>query len=59
LGHQRLRAARVSRRAGRHRLFYYSGHGVSDGNTNYLIPVDVKTTETCELWDGSLQLTEN
>jgi formylglycine-generating enzyme required for sulfatase activity len=39
-------------------LFYYSGHGAADGNTNYLIPVDVKTTETGELWDQSMQLTE-
>jgi hypothetical protein len=39
-------------------FFYYSGHGASDGNTNYLIPVDVKTTETGELWDESLRLTE-
>jgi formylglycine-generating enzyme required for sulfatase activity len=39
-------------------FFYYSGHGASDGSTNYLIPVDVKTTETGELWDESLRLTE-
>jgi Caspase domain/VHL beta domain len=39
-------------------FFYYSGHGASDDNTNYLIPVDVKTTETGELWDQSLRLTE-
>ena len=39
-------------------FFYYSGHGASDGNTNYLIPVDVKTTETGELWDQSLRLME-
>src|SRR5262245_25184664 len=39
-------------------FFYYSGHGASDGNTNYLIPVDVKTTEAAELWDQSLRLTE-
>jgi hypothetical protein len=39
-------------------LFYYSGHGASDGTTNYLIPVDVKTTESGELWDESLRLTE-
>ena len=39
-------------------FFYYSGHGASDGSTNYLIPVDVKTTETGELWDQSMQLTE-
>jgi hypothetical protein len=39
-------------------FFYYSGHGASDGSANYLIPVDVKTTETGELWDQSLQLTE-
>jgi formylglycine-generating enzyme required for sulfatase activity len=39
-------------------FFYYSGHGASDGSTNYLIPVDVKSTETGELWDESLRLTE-
>jgi uncharacterized caspase-like protein len=39
-------------------FFYYSGHGASDGSTNYLIPIDVKTIETGELWDQSLQLTE-
>jgi uncharacterized caspase-like protein len=39
-------------------FFYYSGHGASDGNANYLIPADVKTTETGELWDQSLRLTE-
>jgi formylglycine-generating enzyme required for sulfatase activity len=39
-------------------IFYYSGHGASDGITNYLIPVDVKTIETGELWDQSLRLTE-
>src|SRR5262245_22441082 len=39
-------------------FFYYSGHGAADAGTNYLIPVDVQTTETGELWDQSLQLTE-
>jgi len=39
-------------------FFYYSGHGASDGSTNYLIPVDAKTTETGGLWDQSLRLTE-
>ena len=39
-------------------LFYYSGHGAADAGTNYLIPIDVKTTETGELWDQSLRLTE-
>jgi hypothetical protein len=39
-------------------FFYYSGHGASDGSTNYLIPVDAKTTETSALWDESLRLTE-
>jgi hypothetical protein len=39
-------------------FFYYSGHGASDGGTNYLIPVDVKTIEAGELWDQSLQLSE-
>jgi Caspase domain len=39
-------------------FFYYSGHGASDGSTNYLIPVDVKTIEAGELWDQSLRLPE-
>jgi uncharacterized caspase-like protein len=39
-------------------FFYYSGHGASDGSTNYLIPTDVKTTETGALLDESLRLTE-
>jgi formylglycine-generating enzyme required for sulfatase activity len=39
-------------------FFYYSGHGASDAGTNYLIPIDVKTTEAGELWDQSLRLTE-
>jgi len=39
-------------------FFYYSGHGAADAGTNYLIPVDVKTAETGELWDQSLRLTE-
>jgi Caspase domain len=39
-------------------LFYYSGQSASDKTTNYLIPVDVKTPESSELWDGSLLLTE-
>src|SRR5215468_5373052 len=45
-------------RSGAVGFFYYSGHGASDGGTNYLIPVDVQTTETGELWDQSLRLTE-
>jgi len=39
-------------------FFYYSGHGASDGSTNYLIPTDVKTTEAGELWDRSLRLAD-
>jgi uncharacterized caspase-like protein len=39
-------------------FFYYSSHGASDGRTNYLIPIDVKTTEAGELRDESLQLSE-
>ena len=37
---------------------YYSGHGAADAGTNYLIPIDVRATETGELWDQSLRLTE-
>jgi uncharacterized caspase-like protein len=39
-------------------FFYYSGHGAADAGVNYLIPIDVKTTDTTELWDQSLRLTE-
>jgi invasion protein IalB len=39
-------------------FFYYSGHGAADNGVNYLIPVDVKTTDTGDLWDQSLRLTE-
>jgi hypothetical protein len=39
-------------------FFYYSGHGAADAGVNYLIPIDVKTTDTGELWDQSLRLTE-
>jgi TRAP-type mannitol/chloroaromatic compound transport system substrate-binding protein len=39
-------------------FFYYSGHGAADGGVNYVIPVDVKTTDTGDLWDQSLRLTE-
>jgi hypothetical protein len=59
--HQALNAyARRVQMAGPNAVgfFYYCGHGASDGSTNYLIPVDVKTTETGVLWDESLRLTE-
>jgi len=41
-------------------LVYYSGHGASDEqtNTNYLIPTDVKSIDTTELWDGSVSVRE-
>src|SRR5262245_21415530 len=39
-------------------LFYYSGHGAADGGTNYLIPIDAKSTDDAELWDQSLRLTD-
>src|SRR5262245_13958310 len=39
-------------------FFYYSGHGAADGSVNYLIPIDVTTSDTGELWDQSLRLTE-
>ena len=37
---------------------YYSGHGAQDASTktNYLIPVDVKSTVDSDLWDRSLRL---
>jgi uncharacterized protein YbbC (DUF1343 family) len=38
-------------------FFYFAGHGAADtGNVNYLIPVDVKSSEENILWDQSLRL---
>jgi formylglycine-generating enzyme required for sulfatase activity len=38
-------------------FFYYAGHGAADArNVNYLIPVDVKSSEEHILWDQSLRL---
>jgi TPR repeat protein len=59
--HQAVNAyARRVRAAGARAVgfFYYSGHGAADAGTNYLVPIDAKTTETSELWDQSLRLTE-
>src|SRR5262245_61734009 len=59
--HQAVNAyARRAQMAGPNAVgfFYYSGHGAADTSVNYLIPIDVKTTDTGELWDQSLRLTE-
>jgi len=59
--HQVVNAyARQAQAAGRNAVgfFYYSGHGAADAGVNYLIPIDVKTSDTGELWDQSLRLTE-
>jgi uncharacterized caspase-like protein len=39
-------------------FFYYSGHGATDpsDNINYLIPVNVQTINTTELWMSSYKL---
>ncbi|MFY0614457.1 MAG: SUMF1/EgtB/PvdO family nonheme iron enzyme [Hyphomicrobiaceae bacterium] len=44
--------------AGAISFFYYSGHGAQDVDTrtNYLIPVDVRSSLDSDLWDRSLQL---
>jgi formylglycine-generating enzyme required for sulfatase activity/uncharacterized caspase-like protein len=39
-------------------FFYYSGHGASDGNADYLIPVDVASADAGKLWDQSVRVTE-
>ncbi|MGP0092869.1 MAG: SUMF1/EgtB/PvdO family nonheme iron enzyme [Xanthobacteraceae bacterium] len=39
-------------------FFYYSGHGASDGTTDYLIPVDVASADAGKLWDQSVRVTE-
>ncbi len=44
--------------AGAVSFVYYSGHGAQDAGNNYLIPVDVVSAESSELWDRSLRLTE-
>ncbi|MGE3702241.1 MAG: SUMF1/EgtB/PvdO family nonheme iron enzyme [Hyphomicrobiaceae bacterium] len=39
-------------------FFYYSGHGVSrpDDRANYLIPVDLKDTESADFWFDAVKL---
>ena len=39
-------------------FFYYSGHGASDGTTDYLIPTDVASADASKLWDQSVRVTE-
>src|SRR6516164_9884799 len=50
------------RRAGKDSisLVYYSGHGASDSETqiNYLIPVDIASTDESEVWSNSIDLKE-
>ena len=48
------------RRAGKDAVgfFYYSGHGAlnEQNRYNYLIPTDVETDDSADLWDGSIRL---
>ncbi|MEO1609898.1 MAG: caspase family protein, partial [Pseudomonadota bacterium] len=48
------------RRAGKDAVgfFYYSGHGAlnEQDRFNYIIPTDVETIDSVELWDGSIRL---
>jgi uncharacterized caspase-like protein len=38
-------------------FIYYSGHGAADETgINYLIPVDVTTSDTTSVWNGSVEL---
>jgi uncharacterized caspase-like protein len=50
------------RRAGKDAIsfVYYSGHGAADPDTqtNYLIPVDVASADSAEIWTNSLDLSE-
>ena len=41
-------------------FFYYSGHGAANQETrvNFLIPVDVTSIDSSELWDSSVRLEE-
>jgi uncharacterized caspase-like protein len=41
-------------------LVYYSGHGASDSETqiNYLIPIDITSTDESEVWSNSIDLKE-
>ena len=54
------RYIRRLKRSGRNAIgfFYYSGHGAVNRDTkvNYLIPTDIKVSDTDELWDSSIQL---
>ncbi|MEM8971179.1 MAG: SUMF1/EgtB/PvdO family nonheme iron enzyme [Pseudomonadota bacterium] len=54
------RYAKALRQAGPDAIgfFYYSGHGaLNEGNRyNYIIPTDVETLDSSDLWDGAVRL---
>lgn len=54
------RYTKTLKRAGDNAIgfFYYSGHGALNDNNrfNYIIPTDVDTVDSTDLWDGSVRL---
>ncbi len=54
------RYTKALKRAGKDAIgfFYYSGHGALNENNrfNYIIPTDVDTIDSTDLWDGSIRL---
>ncbi len=51
-----LRAFKASIAGGDEALFYFSGHGVQFGGTNYLIPVDLQPQSEDQVADDAIQL---
>jgi hypothetical protein len=51
-----LRAFKADLRSGDEAIFYFSGHGVELGGTNYLLPIDVKGDSEDQVRDDSVPL---
>jgi len=51
-----LRAFRADLRGGEEVLFFYAGHGVQLGNSNYLLPIDMGSESAAQVKDESIPL---
>ncbi|MDX8393576.1 MAG: caspase family protein, partial [Mariprofundales bacterium] len=49
-----IRNFKIRIQAGDEALFFYAGHGVSNGTSNYLLPIDIKSKSAVQVADDSL-----
>lgn len=53
-----LRTFRADLKGGEEVLFFYAGHGVQLGNSNYLLPIDLGSDSADQVRDESIELTQ-